>query len=488
MLTHSNYLKILAYFDRHFWDRKTDETNWQYFGLDLDRYFENSIFCIDYLDVNDYFDNNGGFSYIETSSLAEQYASISGNKCLALLEAILNLLHASHLDKESSKHIIEMVAKVLARDNVKVVFSETGTLSVKSDDIVDSGSYCNIVRVKDGILRKELREAYKNDEKLQKRMRYEFENMKKLSGCPQILNVFGYDEATHSYLMEQADMNLATFLDSEVDLPHEVRLKIVMDILKGMCFAHNNSIIHRDLHLGNVLKMGNDFVICDFGLSKDLSIERSMKSSYTQKNNHLFVDPLALTDFTLLDKKSDIYSVGKMMDHIMTYHATTTNHVLKTIVERCICRDKALRYDSVDQIMADISLALSAQSEEDRKKNTITKILNSQYDAQVHAYIMGMVESNRLSRFIVVNKLSSFWKLVLRFETLYQVQILNSIQQGYSDATGYGGWGNYDYFAIIAYNLCLHLKDAEPRMIAKSILEGCASIRYRAQDLLNSLP
>lgn len=488
MLSDANYSKILSYFDRQFWSIKTDETNWNYNGIILDWYFENSVFCIDYLDVADYFDNNGGFSFSEVVTFTEQYSSIDGLKRLEFIQAVLNLLKVSSFNVEQSQHIILVISNVLKRDMIKVIVPESGLITIKLDDIIDSGSYCNIVRVKDSILRKELKEIYKNDTKLQKRMRYEFENMEKLVGCPQILNVFDYDDNTHSYLMEQADMNLASYLQSEIDLSFDERLKIVMDILKGMSYAHNHYIIHRDLHLGNVLKIGNDYVICDFGLSKDLSIVRSMKSSYTQKNNHLFVDPLALTDFTLLDKKSDIYSIGKMIDYIFTYNASTTSHVFKTIVERCICRDKALRYDSVDQIIADIEITLKTQSEEDRKKGIITKILNSQYDAPVHEYILGMVASDRLSKFIVTNKLSSFWKLLLQFETIYQVQILESIEDGYSDATGYGGWVNYDIFATISYNLCLKLKDIEPKAIAKRILEGCADIRYHARDLLDSLP
>lgn len=488
MLTDANYSKILNYFDRQFWSGKTDETNWNYYGLILDWYFENSVFCIDYLDVADYFDNNGGFAFSETVFLAEQYASIAGLKRLELIQAILNLIHASTINTEQSLHIVTVITNVLARDMVKVIVPDSGPISVTPDDILDSGSYCDIVRVKEGVLRKELRPVHRDDEKLQKRMRYEYENMTKLAGCPQILNVFDYDDSSHSYLMEQADMNLATYLQGEVDLSFDDRLKIIMDILKGMSYAHSHSIIHRDLHLGNVLKIGNDYVICDFGLSKDLSISRSMKSSYTQKNNHLFVDPLALSDFTLPDHKSDIYSIGKMIDYIFTYNAATDNHPLKTIVERCICRDKALRYDSVDQIIADVEMTLKLQTEEDRKKGIVSKILNSQYDASVQEYILGLVASDRLSNFLVANKLSSFWRLILRFETVYQVQILRSIEDGYSEATGYGGWSNYDIFATIAYNLCLHLKDAEPKAVALRILEGCANIRYESKRLLDSLP
>jgi len=487
MLSDGNYSKILNYYDRQFWGRKTDETNWHYEGIILDWYFDNSVYCIDYLNIEDYFDNNGGFMFLETKTFSDQYSSLTGLKRLQLIQAILNLLNAATVNKEQSQHIITVISKVLARDMVKVIVSEQGIISVEPDDIIDSGSYCNVIRVSDGILRKELRDIYKNDPKLQKRMRYEYENMEKLSGCPQILNVFGYDDENHSYLMEQGDMNLAMYLQEEIDLSFEERLKIVMDVLRGMSYAHSHSIIHRDLHLGNVLKIRNDYVICDFGLSKDLSIERSMKTSYTQKNNHIFVDPLALTDFTLLDKKSDIYSIGKMMDYIFSYNASNVNHIFKTIVERCICRDKALRYDTVDQIIVDMEMTLNSQSEEDKKKSTINKILNSQYDVQVHEYIMGLVASDRLSKFIVANRISSFWKLILRFETVYQIQILKSIEEGFADATGYGGWGNYDIFATIAYNLCLYLKEIEPRNIAKHILEKCATIRYRAKDLLDRL-
>lgn len=415
MLSDTNYTKILSYFDHQFWDGKTDETNWHYYGIILDWYFENSVFCIDYLDVEDYFDSNGGFPFSETEPFSQQYATVEGTKRLELIQTVLNLIKVSTVNTAQSEHIITVITNVLARDTVKVVVSDSGFISIKPDDILDSGSYCDVIRVREGILRKELRAAYKDDLKLQKRMRYEYENMEKLAGCPQILNVFSYDKATHSYLMEQAEMNLAAYLQGEIDLPFEERLKIVMDILRGMSYAHKHFIIHRDLHLGNVLKIGNDYVICDFGLSKDISIVRSMKSSYTQKNNHLFVDPLALTDFTLLDHKSDIYSIGKMMDYIFTYNAPTTNHIFKTIVERCICRDKALRYNSVDQIIADIEITLKSQSEEDRRKGLVTKVLNNQYDAQVQDYVMGLVASDRLSKFIVANKLSSFWKLILRF-------------------------------------------------------------------------
>lgn len=488
MLSEQNYNKILNYFDRQLWEGKTTETNFNYYGLILDWHFENSILSIDYLDIEDFFESNGGFCFVDDKYLYDQYGDVSSNKRLSILQNIFNILKHSSVNKEENNHMIETVSNVLKRDNVKVVNPSYGDIIIMQDDILDSGSYCNIVRVTDGILRKEFKSIYKSDVKLNKRLKYEFENMKKLADCPQILNVFDFDSENNSYLMEQGDKNLYKYLEDEIEITFDDKLKIIKDVINGMAFAHEHSIIHRDLHLGNILKIGNDFVICDFGLSKDLSIERSMKSSYTEKNNHLFVDPLAFSDFTKLDIKSDIYSIGKIIDYVLTYNAHNPNHIFKTVVERCTCRDKGLRYDSVKHIISEIEVILNNQGQESSRQNAINKILNGKYDVQVHEYILDLINTERLNNFIVIHKLYSFGKIIIKFESVYQYQIIKFISLGYAEATGYGGWSNYDIFARIAYDLYLNLEDTEMKNIAKIILEECADIRYDAKRLLDQLP
>lgn len=488
MLSQPNYNKILKYFDKYLWQGKTTETNWNYYGLVLDWYFENSVLCIDYLDIEDFFEQNGNFNFVEDQYLIEQYGKVPVHMRLFILGNIMNILKHSTYNKDQSKQMIKTISNVLKRDNVKVMnLDDAGDIIIMSDDIVDSGSYCNIVRVKEGVLRKELKTIYNNDKKLKSRLKYEFKNMQKLSQCPQVLNVYDFDYENYTYLMEQGEKNLYQHLNDEIELSFEEKIKIIIDVLKGMAFAHDQSIIHRDLHLGNVLKIGNDFVICDFGLSKDLSIQRSMKSSYSEKNNHIFVDPLATSDFTKLDYKSDIYSIGKMIDYIFTHNSSNSNHIFKTVVERCICRDKELRYDSVCQIIKDIEFILKSHGREEERQVAINKILNNRYDVQVHDFIMELVNADRISKFIVTHKLFSFGKLLIRFESVYQRKILQTISNSYANATGYGGWNNYDIFAEISYDLCLALEDLEAKKIARNILEECADIRYTAKDLLEKI-
>lgn len=487
MLAEQNYMKVLNHFDKHFWERKTDETNWNYYGLILDWYFDQSVLSIDYINIEDFFDCNGGFSYVDDTYLSEQYSNLPIKKCLQVLENILNILKHTSVNKEQNLHMVNIVTKVLLRDNVKVINPETGYITIKANDIFDFGSYCNIIRFKQGILRKVLKPEHLNDNQLKKRMGYEYENMSKLRDCPQILNVYEFNPDDNSYLMEQGDKNLFQHLNDKMELTFEEKLKIISDILVGMAFAHKHSIIHRDLHLGNILKIGDDFVICDFGLSKDLSIERSMKSSFTEKNNHLFVDPLAISDFRKLDLKSDIYSIGKIIDYVFTSKEATSDHIFKTIVERCTSRNKSLRYDSVEHIINEIEAVLKNQNQKESRNLTIEKILNNHYDTQVHEFVGGLVDSDRISKFIVTHKLSSFGKIIEQFESGYQIKIIQSIAYGYSEATGYGEWSNYDIFADIAYYLCKNSQDREVVDIAKSVLEECASIRYSANDLLEKL-
>lgn len=100
---------------------------------------------------------------------------------------------------------------------------------------------------------------------------------------------------------------------------------------------------------------------------------------------------------------------------------------------------------------------------------------------------MGLVDSDRISKFIVTHQLSSFGEIIEQFESGYQIKIIQTIAFGYSEATGYGGWSNYDTFASIAYYLCKNVQNSEVVDIATSLLEECARIRYFAQELLEDL-
>jgi eukaryotic-like serine/threonine-protein kinase len=338
-----------------------------------------------------------------------------------------------------------------------------------------------------GVLRKELKPSYRNDLKLQKRIKYEYENMYKLRDCPQILNVYSYNSEDHSYLMEEADMNLFEYLNKEVDISFEQKMNIVYDILNGMKYAHEHDIIHRDLHLGNILKLNNDFVLSDFGLSKDESIERSLKSSTTEKNNHIFLDPLAIGDFTKLDKKSDIYSLGKMIDYVFNINTSDTEHLFTFIVEKCTSRNKDKRYETVDIILRDIEFKLIEQESRFDRQIILEKIQNGKFDIQINEFVNNLVSKEKICDYLVTNNLRSFGNIIVQFEQVDQIGILQAINYKYAESTGYGQFQNYDIFASIAYFVCINTEENKVYSVAHDILEGCAQYRYTAANYLEKL-
>lgn len=486
-MKHNEYVKLLKFFDDILWENKITETGWNYVGLTLDYYFNNSVFNIDYLNIEDYFSSNGDYEYQGEELLKDQFENINEKRRLILIQNILNIFKRSSYDKDVSNLVMSKSIKFLERNNIKINNPSNGVLQLIEDNIIGAGSYCVIKKINDGVLKKELRTRYSKNEKLKKRMKYEYENMYKLRDCPQILNVYSYMEKEHSYLMEEADMNIYEYLNNEVDISFEEKIKIVYDLLNGMKYAHDNSIIHRDLHLGNILKLDKDFLICDFGLSKDESIERSLKSSATEKNNHIFLDPLAIGDFTKLDKKSDIYSVGKIIDYVFTFNSKRSKHIFTFIVEKCTSRNKDNRYNTIDEILNDVEFKLKERDNKFNKKVILEKIKNGILDVSVNEYIFSLVKSNIICDYLVKNNLNSFGKTILKFKQIDQIKILQAIKQEFAKSTGYGGFHNYDIFADITYFVCLNTDESNVFSVAHSILKVCARYRYSANDLLEEV-
>jgi len=153
-----------------------------------------------------------------------------------------------------------------------------------------------------------------------------------------------------------------------------------------------------------------------------------------------------------------------------------------------MARDKSLRYDSVREIIKDIDLVINSVNKEENKQHAINNILNAQYDAQVHEYVMALVKADKISKFVVKHRLLLFGELILIFGVMNQVKILPSLEHNYVNATGNGGWSNYDIFSKIGYHLCTTSTDLDVKQLARSILEGCANARFSAKDLLDRLP
>jgi len=145
-------------------------------------------------------------------------------------------------------------------------------------------------------------------------------------------------------LIEDA-ISFERFIEKE-DLVEQIRvLKIVCD---GLAYAHEQYVIHRDLHLQNILirKSGMP-VILDFGSAKNVVDNLTFKPVGNLKT----ASPEKIVDSASVDGKSDVFSIGCILYYILekrwpfysNNYGEFINRILSCKYEKLKHSDKRLR-------------------------------------------------------------------------------------------------------------------------------------------------
>lgn len=486
--------KLLEYLDKYFTDEKVEIDSYgrmgvHYDGLVFEDFFSDSIISVDYLDINDYLQTKYGLEYQDDKSLQEQYGKILQGKRHKVIEAFYNILYLSHYSYKGMdlSNILNKIKNFLIRLNFEVLEQEHIGVTIAQNNKIGEGFYCDVFKVNRGIVKKQLKKEHLLNNDICKRFKYEYEMMIKLKECSKIIKVFDFNDSENSYTMKECDENLYDYLKSKIDLELSEKVKIINDILEAMEYAHNQKVIHRDLHLGNIMRHNNDFLIGDFGLGKDEEVIKSLITSATPKNSHVFLDPIGLQDFRLLDKYSDIYSIGKIIDFIMCNGFVSTNHIFSYITAKCTNREKSDRYQNVSEIQKDIEKYLKGEEKIIKQEEINKKIDNGLFDLEIQEYVMKLLTSNKLCNYIVNHDCYNIYKIILKLDTEKRMKVATEILDNYISATGYGGWANYSLFGRLSYNLYISEKDSSIKQIYYKVLSDCAKIRYDIKDLYDQL-
>ena len=157
-----------------------------------------------------------------------------------------------------------------------------------------------------------------------------------------------------------------------------------LQILKGISAAHSKGIIHRDIKPQNIMIMQNGSVkIMDFGIARAVSSETvKIGGKDTLGSAHYLSPEQARGRHT--DEKSDIYSLGIVLYEMLTGKppfdgenpvTVAMMHLQETpiapskinpdipvpldgIILKAIAKDREARYNSANEMLADIKLAL----------------------------------------------------------------------------------------------------------------------------------
>ncbi|MCP3761949.1 Stk1 family PASTA domain-containing Ser/Thr kinase [Domibacillus sp. A3M-37] len=203
---------------------------------------------------------------------------------------------------------------------------------------------------------------------------------------PNIVNIYdvGEEDNVHFIVMEYVDgMTLKEYIQQFSPVPYEKVIDIMKQMTAAVSFAHQHSIIHRDVKPHNML-MDRDGTVkmTDFGIAMAMSA-----TSITQTNAVLgsvhYISPEQARG-GMATKKSDIYALGIVMYELLTgklpfsgesavsialKHLQTETPSIKqlypgipqsieNIVLHATAKDPFHRYMSAEEMEHDLSTAL----------------------------------------------------------------------------------------------------------------------------------
>ena len=176
-------------------------------------------------------------------------------------------------------------------------------------------------------------------------------------------------------------------------IPPSLAIRYLIQICSGLQYAHSRGIIHRDVNSSNIIVQRDDRLkILDFGLACPIGTE-----DFSSLGTLAYMAPEQITG-DAMDERTDIYALG-----ITTYEMIVGNrpfpeddiHILEEMhlnqdipdpaaefpdlskdlqrfVIKCCQRDPNLRYDNIQQALADLK-SIAGEPGADMKKTTAPK-------------------------------------------------------------------------------------------------------------------
>jgi beta-lactam-binding protein with PASTA domain/predicted Ser/Thr protein kinase len=243
---------------------------------------------------------------------------------------------------------------------------------------------------------KVLNERHAEDEQFVERFRREAKSAAGLSH-PNIVSIYDRGEAEGSYYiaMEYLDgRTLKELLVRNGPPPIPIAIDYARQILAAIGFAHRNGIVHRDIKPHNVV-VGRDgrLKVTDFGIARS-GASHQMTEAGSIIGTAQYLSPEQARG-TNVDATSDLYSMGVVLYELLTGEVPFSGdaaveiamkhlsqvprkpselrpevpHDLDLVVLRALAKDPADRYQSAEEMDADLArvakgLAVSPETEE----------------------------------------------------------------------------------------------------------------------------
>ena len=164
------------------------------------------------------------------------------------------------------------------------------------------------------------------------------------------------------------------------ELPVHDAVKILVEVVDALAYAHSQGVVHRDIKPDNVMLSGRHALVTDFGVAKAVS-EATGRQQLTTAGVALgtpsYMAPEQAAADPNLDHRVDIYAVGAMAYELLTgrppftgmtsqqilaahvtqapdpvsRHRPTCPPALEAVIMRCLAKRAADRWQSAEELL-----------------------------------------------------------------------------------------------------------------------------------------
>ncbi len=193
------------------------------------------------------------------------------------------------------------------------------------EELVGTGGMSSVFRAHDRLLDRKvalkiLHDHYLADADYVERFRREARAVAALSH-PNIVTVIdrGEHEGKQFIVFEYvAGENLKQLIKRRGPAPVSTALELGIQIARGLSFAHQQGLVHRDVKPQNVLLNGNgEAKVTDFGIARSLDVQHGMTQTGTVLGTSDYIAP-EQAQGQRVDEHTDVYSLGIVLYELLT--------------------------------------------------------------------------------------------------------------------------------------------------------------------------
>jgi serine/threonine protein kinase len=193
------------------------------------------------------------------------------------------------------------------------------------EELVGTGGMSSVFRAHDRLLDRKvalkvLHQQYTEDAEYVERFRREARAVAALSH-PNIVTVIdrGEHENRQFIVFEYVDgENLKALIGRRGPAPVATALELAMQIARGLSFAHQRGLVHRDVKPQNVLLNGDGQAkVTDFGIARSLDVQHGMTQTGTVLGTSDYIAP-EQAQGQRVDEHTDVYSLGVVLYEMLT--------------------------------------------------------------------------------------------------------------------------------------------------------------------------